>query len=88
MRTLVVRLGALGEATSIPVMSELLRSIDVTNYKLGIFGAALVILMLTRPEGIFPNRQRAMEMRGEIAEDTDMLGEDAMIDHAAGGVKA
>ena len=71
-----------------PVISEVLRAIDLSQYKFGIFGLALVILMLTRPEGIFPNRQRAMELHGAEATDVDQLGEEAMVDRAAGGVKA
>jgi hypothetical protein len=46
--------------------------------------------MLTRPEGIFPNRQRAVEMHGgeDIEPIDDQLGEDALIDRPLGGVRA
>jgi len=37
--------------------------IDVVNSKLMIFGLALVLMMLLRPEGIFPSAQRRAEMR-------------------------
>jgi branched-chain amino acid transport system permease protein len=36
----------------------------VANAKLMIFGLALVLMMLLRPEGIFPSAQRRAEMRG------------------------
>ena len=52
------------------------------------FGLALIVLMLTRPEGIFPNRQRAVEMRGDTEEELEQLGEDALIDRPLGGVRA
>jgi branched-chain amino acid transport system permease protein len=38
--------------------------IDVGNSKLMIFGLALVLMMLLRPEGIFPSAQRRAELRG------------------------
>jgi hypothetical protein len=63
--------------------------VDLSQYKFGIFGMALIILMLTRPEGIFPNRQRAVEMHGGEAEPLeDQLGEEALIDRPLGGVRA
>ncbi|MBI2756346.1 MAG: branched-chain amino acid ABC transporter permease [Chloroflexi bacterium] len=58
-------LRGIGAAVDLPVISSVLKEIDLTNFKFGIFGAALVILMLTRPEGLFPNRARALEMKGE-----------------------
>ena len=51
-------------------------------------GLALVVLMLTRPEGIFPNRQRQMELRHDKTPDADQLGEEAIQDTAVGGVRA
>src|SRR5215212_5055401 len=41
-----------------------LAQIDLVNSKLMIFGLALVLMMLLRPEGIFPSAQRQAEMRG------------------------
>jgi branched-chain amino acid transport system permease protein len=81
-------LRAIGTATEIPLISPFLATIDLTNYKFGIFGAALVILMLTRPEGIFPNRQRAAELHADMPEELDQLGEEALVDRTAGGVRA
>ena len=78
----------LGTSINLPILSQLLMSIDLSQWKYGIFGAALVILMLTRPEGIFPNRQRAVEMRGESPEEIEQLGEDALGERTVGGVRA
>src|SRR3954447_20250351 len=44
-----------------------LGQIDLVNSKLLIFGFALVLMMLVRPEGIFPSAQRKAEMRGARA---------------------
>jgi branched-chain amino acid transport system permease protein len=41
-----------------------LAKIDLVDSKLMIFGLALVLMMLIRPEGIFPSAQRSAEMRG------------------------
>src|ERR671939_1981935 len=54
-------LHGLGTAINLPLISPMLGAVDLSQYKFGIFGVALIILMLTRPEGIFPNRQRAVE---------------------------
>jgi branched-chain amino acid transport system permease protein len=78
-------------AVNIPLVSPALLALDLSQYKFGIFGLALVVLMLTRPEGIFPNRQRAVEMHGgDVADEPidEMLGEDALIDRPLGGVRA
>jgi branched-chain amino acid transport system permease protein len=83
-------LHGLAAAVNIPLVSPFLATVDLTQFKFGIFGLALVILMLTRPEGIFPNRQRAVEMHGgeDIEPLDDQLGEDALIDRPLGGVRA
>lgn len=83
-------LHGLGALINVPVVSPFLTSVDLGQYKFGIFGVALVVLMLTRPEGIFPSRQRAVEMHGgEVDESVDeLLGEDALIDRPLGGVRA
>jgi branched-chain amino acid transport system permease protein len=83
-------LHGLAAAVNIPLLSPFLAGVDLTQYKFGIFGLALVILMLTRPEGIFPNRQRAVEMHGgeDIEPIDDQLGEDALLDRPLGGVRA
>ena len=78
----------LGTTANLPIVSNLLLAVDLTQYKYGIFGLALVVLMLTRPEGIFPNRQRAVELRGETAEELEQLGEEALGERTVGGVRA
>jgi branched-chain amino acid transport system permease protein len=78
----------LGNAINIPIISNILTSIDLSQYKYGIFGVALVILMLTRPEGIFPNRQRAVELHGDSPEELEQLGEEALGERTVGGVRA
>jgi branched-chain amino acid transport system permease protein len=72
----------------LPVISDLLLQVDLSQYKYGIFGIALVVLMLTRPAGIFPNRQRAAELKESVPEELDQLGEDALVDRSVGGVRA
>jgi hypothetical protein len=49
---------------------------------------ALVILMLTRPEGIFPNRQRAVELHEDTPEEVEELSEEALGERTVGGVRA
>jgi branched-chain amino acid transport system permease protein len=81
-------LHGLAGAINVPVVTPALLALDLSQYKFGIFGLALIILMLTRPEGIFPNRQRAVELRGDTEEELEQLGEDALIDRPLGGVRA
>jgi branched-chain amino acid transport system permease protein len=78
----------LGQSINIPLISNALMAVDLTQYKYGIFGLALVVLMLTRPEGIFPNRQRAVELHGDTPEEVDQLGEEALGERTVGGVRA
>jgi branched-chain amino acid transport system permease protein len=78
----------LAGAVPLPLISGLLAAVDLTQYKYGIFGLALVVLMLTRPEGIFPNRQRAAEFHEDVPEEIDQLGEDALGERTVGGVRA
>jgi branched-chain amino acid transport system permease protein len=47
---------------------DYLSSIQLSNFRFFIFGMALVILMLVRPEGIFPSKRRRAELHPE--EDT------------------
>ena len=44
------------------VGSEMLSEADIAKYTFLIFGIILVMMMLLRPEGIIPNRQRAEEL--------------------------
>jgi len=52
---------AIGEALGSP----LLASADIPKYNYFLFGILLVTVMLLRPEGIIPNRQRQEELREE-----------------------
>jgi branched-chain amino acid transport system permease protein len=86
-------LHGIASAINLPLISAALGAVDLSQYKFGIFGLALIILMLTRPEGIFPNRQRAVELHGgepgEAGEPIeDQLGEEALVDRPLGGVRA
>jgi branched-chain amino acid transport system permease protein len=78
----------LGAAINLPIITNALMAVDFSQYKYGIFGVALVVLMLTRPEGIFPNRQRAVEMHGETAEEVEQLSEEGLSERTVGGVRA
>jgi len=49
-----------GSALGLPF----LESVDLSNSKLMLFGLALVLMMLIRPEGIFPSAQRRAELKG------------------------
>jgi branched-chain amino acid transport system permease protein len=78
-----------GVAIPVPMFSGLLQVVDVSQYKYLTLGVALVILMLTRPEGIFPNRQRAAELHAEEeVPEIEQLGEDALTGRKVGGVRA
>src|SRR5581483_2540422 len=53
-------LHGLGSLTGIGFFSN----VDLGSSKFMIYGLALVLMMLLRPEGIFPNRQRGAELHG------------------------
>lgn len=52
---------AIGDVIGSPLLSEA----DIPKYNFFLFGIILVLMMLLRPEGIIPNRQRAEELHGE-----------------------
>ena len=52
---------AIGDAVGNAALSDL----DLPRYNFFIFGIILVLMMLLRPEGIIPNRQRQEELRDE-----------------------
>jgi branched-chain amino acid transport system permease protein len=58
---LSVWLRGVGSALGLPALA----AIDLSRSRLMIFGAALVILMLWRPEGLFPSARRRAELHGE-----------------------
>ena len=49
---------SLGRALDLPALAET----NLINFKLMIFGLALVVMMLLRPEGLFPSAQRRAEL--------------------------
>ena len=51
----------LGDLLGVPA----LRTVDLQLWRWGFFGATLIIVMLLRPEGLFPKRQRAAELHGD-----------------------
>jgi len=59
---------AIGNAVGSPLLSQA----DIPKYNFFLFGLILVLMMLLRPEGIIPNRQRAEELRS--GEGGDALG--------------
>jgi branched-chain amino acid transport system permease protein len=61
---LSVWLRGLGTALDIPALA----AIDLSRSRLMIFGLALVVLMLVRPEGLFPSARRRAELHRDEAE--------------------
>jgi branched-chain amino acid transport system permease protein len=60
----------LGDALGSPLLSNA----DIPKYNFFLFGVLLVAMMLLRPEGIIPNRQRQEELReGEEEESVTEL---------------
>ena len=60
--------------------SQALSTVDLPRYNFFLFGVILVVMMLLRPEGIIPNRQRAEELHGgggASGDKGDALGERA-----------
>jgi branched-chain amino acid transport system permease protein len=53
----------LGTTLGLPILTQ----VDLNNSKLMLFGLALVLMMLLRPEGIFPSAQRKAELKGAKA---------------------
>jgi branched-chain amino acid transport system permease protein len=52
-----------------------LQNIDLSSSKLMMFGLALVLMMLLKPEGLFPSAQRKAEIKGQLLPvDTTEIG--------------
>ncbi|MBI4492878.1 MAG: branched-chain amino acid ABC transporter permease [Chloroflexi bacterium] len=60
----------LGTALNTPIASDFLKWVDLSGSKFMIFGLALVLLMLLRPEGLFPSAERKAEFH-EAEEPTE-----------------
>jgi ABC-type branched-subunit amino acid transport system permease subunit len=50
----------------------ILQNIDFVQYQFLLYGLALVVMMLVRPEGLFPSNRRRRELHEEFAEETDI----------------
>ena len=61
---------AIGDTIGSAAMSN----VDLARYNFFIFGVVLVLMMLLRPEGIIPNRQRQEELRDEDPGTGDAMG--------------
>ena len=57
--------------------NEALSSVDLPRYNFFIFGIILVAMMLLRPEGLIPNRQRAEEFHDQDPGTGDSMGDTA-----------
>ncbi len=65
--------GVLVGAIALVGLPEILR--EFSEYRLLLFGAALVLMMLTRPEGLIPEARRKIELHEAEAETLDESGE-------------
>jgi branched-chain amino acid transport system permease protein len=63
------QLNSISEALNLPVISQ----INFTDYQYLLYGVALVLMMLFRPEGLFPSQRRRRELH--IAEELGDGGE-------------
>jgi branched-chain amino acid transport system permease protein len=61
---------AIGDTIGSAAMSN----VDLARYNFFIFGVVLVLMMLLRPEGIIPNRQRQEELRDDDPGTGDAMG--------------
>jgi branched-chain amino acid transport system permease protein len=81
--------GAVLGASLLFVLPEKLREFD--NYRLLVFGVALILIMRFRPQGLVPDRIRRAEFAGETAEGKPIeeVQEQAVIEHEQelGGAK-
>ncbi|HVE93096.1 MAG TPA: branched-chain amino acid ABC transporter permease [Actinomycetota bacterium] len=51
-------------AAAITIVPELLRYLDLQEYRFLLFGAVLVVMMIYRPEGLVPSKRVAAEQQG------------------------
>jgi branched-chain amino acid transport system permease protein len=61
---------ALGQFLAVPALQK----VDLQLWRWFFFGATLIIVMLLRPEGLFPSARRAAEFHGEAEEEGDKHG--------------
>jgi branched-chain amino acid transport system permease protein len=69
--------GAILGATLVVLLPEVFRGFE--DYRFFVFGLALVIVMVFRPQGLLPSKRRKAELRGEMPENhfPDVGGEPA-----------
>lgn len=79
--------GAMAGAVAIIVLPEVLRSLPgrLLDARFGVFGLALVLMMIFRPQGLIPSRRRSAELRGGAAETHGALGGEMPIVDVGGG---
>ncbi|HYJ60857.1 MAG TPA: leucine/isoleucine/valine transporter permease subunit [Actinomycetota bacterium] len=87
----IVILGGLGSLPGVVVGAAVLVGLpgllrEFEEYRLLFYGAALVLVMLLRPEGLIPNIRRSRELHEEDAAQDKWAGELAGDEHAAVGV--
>jgi len=73
--------GVIMGSVTLIVLPEVFR--QYSDYRMIFFGLSLTVMMLVRPEGIWPSRQRGRELRGEQAERS--IGEPAASAPIVGG---
>ncbi len=71
----------LPQATSF-LQNTLHLNVDLTNSRLLIYGVILVLMMLFRPEGLLPSRQRAAELRADQTDTRVAAREDELYSEA------
>jgi branched-chain amino acid transport system permease protein len=59
-------------------------TIDLANSRFMIYGVILVVMMLFRPEGLLPSRQRAAELHAEDDDPGAAAQEQTMYNKATG----
>jgi len=74
------QLGAFVQGLGVPAISlgpitVDLAKVDFLNYQYLLYGLALVIMMLVRPEGLFPSRRRRLELH-EVPTEDEMIAPD------------
>ncbi|MEN8097835.1 MAG: leucine/isoleucine/valine transporter permease subunit [Chloroflexota bacterium] len=61
--------GVIAGALVLKGLPEILRELD--DYRMLVFGALLVLMMIVRPEGIWPSARRKMELHEELGHHSD-----------------
>jgi len=75
------QLNSISETLNLPIISQ----INFTDYQYLLYGVALVLMMLFRPEGLFPSQRRRRELHiaeelGDGAESSDEFGANVLED--------